>query len=257
MANKKITDFTSAATPSSTDLFEIVTDVATTPTSKKIAYSSLATGIAANGLIIEKTSGLGIKVDTATPTYPWVDLIGFMAVDEARANSATLVVYRGGSVREYRFGVSDKIDLRYHLPHDYAPGTDLFMHVHWSHNGTAITGTGTFAGTFVMSYAKGHQQASFGAEKTVVVSNTNITTANTPQYFHRIDEVQISNNGGTGGLLDSNIIEVDGMILVNFTVDTIPTITGGTTAEPFIHAIDIHYQSTGIGTKQKAPNFYV
>lgn len=211
---------------------------------------------AASGVTIDKTSGLGIKVDIASPTFPWADLIGTMVVDEAGANSAVLATYRGGSVREYRFGAGDKIDLRYHLPHDYAPGTDIYIHVHWSHNGTAITGTGTFSGTVAATYAKGHQQASFGAEVSVTISNTNITTGNTPQYWHRIEEVQLSNNGGTGGKLDTSLLEVDGLLLVNFTLDTLPTITGGTTAELFIHAIDIHYQSTGIGTKGKAPNFY-
>ena len=68
--------------------------------------------------------------------------------------------------------------------------------------------------------------------------------------------MQLSNNGGTGGLIDTSLIEPDGLLLVNFTLNTLPTITGGTTAEAFIHAIDIHYQSTGIGTKNKAAGFY-
>jgi len=32
------------------------------------------------------------------------------------------------------------------------------------------------------------------------------------------------------------------------------TMNGG--AKPFVHSIDIHYQSTGVNTKNKAPNFY-
>jgi len=213
--------------------------------------------INAAGVLIEKTSGLGIKVDLTAPSWPWADLIGIMVVDEAGTNAATLAAYRGGNVREYRFGAADKIDMRFHLPHDYAPGTDLFIHVHWSHNGTAITGTGTFSGMISYTYAKGHQQSAFSAEKQVVITNSNITTANTPQYHHRIEEVQLSSSGGSATLLDSDLVEVDGLLLVNFTLNTLPTITGGTTAELFIHAIDIHYQSTGIGTKQKSPNFYV
>ena len=140
---------------------------------------------------------------------------------------------------------------------DWVPGTDLYIHVHWSHNGTAITGTGTFSSTVAHSYAKGYDQASFTAEETLTCADTNVTTANTPQYRHKITEIQLSGSGGTGGLLDTEILEIDGLIFVNFTLDTIPTITGGTTAEPFIHFVDIHYQSTQLATKARnGPAFY-
>jgi hypothetical protein len=41
-------------------------------------------------------------------------------------------------------------------------------------------------------------------------------------------------------------------------VTTIPSITGGSTNEPFLQTIDIHYQTTdgAAGTKNKSPNFY-
>lgn len=34
---------------------------------------------------------------------------------------------------------------------------------------------------------------------------------------------------------------------------TVPTVTGGSF---FIHYVDIHYQSTNLGTKQKSPDFW-
>ena len=184
-----------------------------------------------------------------------------MVVDESGANSASLAAYRddgsGNLVREYRFSVNDKVDLRFHIPHDYVPGSHLYIHSHWSHNGTAITGTGTMTTTYGCSYAKGYDQAAFSAVKTATISDTNVTTGNTPQYRHKILEAAISDTGGTGNLLDSSLIEVDGLVLVNFTVTVIPTITGGTTVEPFIHFIDIHYQSTQLATKQRnGPDFY-
>ena len=27
-------------------------------------------------------------------------------------------------------------DITFHLPHDYVPNTDIFIHVHWTHAGT-------------------------------------------------------------------------------------------------------------------------
>ena len=197
----------------------------------------------------------GIKVDTATPTWPWADLIGPVIVDAAGANAPTLGAFIGGSVRRWAFSAGDKADCEFHIPHDYLPGSDMYIHVHWAHNGTTISGN--FVGTFVYTYAKGHNQAVFGAEKTVSVSYATVNIATTPRYQHRIEETQLSINGGSATLLDSSLIEVDGVIGVNYTQTTIPTITGGTPNEPFVFFIDIHYQSTGIGTKQRAPNFYV
>lgn len=52
------------------------------------------------------------------------------------------------------------------------------------------------------------------------------------------------------------IYSENGIILIHFDATTIPTITGGS-GKPFCFYLDIHYQSTSIGTKQKSPDFYV
>lgn len=204
--------------------------------------------------VLPKTSGFGIKVDTATPTYPWRDLEGVLYPDPAGVNSPTLAAVRGGLVRNYFYSVNDKMDFAFHIPHDYVPGTDLYIHIHWSHNGTAISGSLTVS--LATTYAKGHNQAAFPAEKTVTITYATVNIATTPQYQHRIDEVQWSSNGGSASLFDSAKVETDGMILGTMTVTGIPTITGGSTNEPFIVYIDLHYQSTNIGTKAKAPGFW-
>jgi hypothetical protein len=205
--------------------------------------------------VIDKTSGSGIKVDTTTPTFPWRDLEGQIVPRASAPNAASLAIYRAGSVREWTFALNDVSDNRFHLPHDYLPGSDLYIHVHWSHNGTGISGN--FVTTHRSTYAKGHNQAIFPAEKTVTNSQVTANIGTTPQYQHFIVETQLSTPGGSASLLDSDLLEPDGLILMNSQVTTIPTITGGSPNTPFIHYIDIHYQSTGIGTKQKAPNFYV
>ena len=50
---------------------------------------------------------------------------------------------------------------------------------------------------------------------------------------------------------------MDGVIKVAMKVITVPTITGGSVAEVFVATADCHYQSSNLGTKQRAPNFYV
>ena len=203
--------------------------------------------------IFPKTSGNGIKVDTATPTYPWADMIGIFRIDTSAP--PTLAAFRGGFVRDYFFSAGQQLDVLIHVPHDYAAGTNVFLHVHWSHNGTAISGN--FVATCRHIYAKGHNQEIFPAEKTVTVTYATVNIATTPQYIHRIDEVQLSSSGGSATLVDTALIEPDGVFMINMDVTTIPTITGASQNKPCVFFVDLHYQSTGIGTKAKAPNFYV
>jgi hypothetical protein len=212
------------------------------------------------GLVLDSTAptlidpGQGIMVDLDAPSYPWHDLHGHVVPRSATPNNATLEVFRGGFVREWAFAAADVSDNRFHIPHDYAPGTDLFIHVHWGHNGTAISGNAVF--TFRSTYAKGHNQASFPAEKTLTLTYNTVDIATTPQYRHRIDEIQLSTPGGSATLLDTDLMEADGLILLNTEFTTIPVITGGAPNSPFIFVIDLHYQSTGIGTKNKINPFY-
>ncbi len=218
-----------------------------------VNFTDLRDGV--GGLQLPKTSGLGIKVDsTGTPTFPWADLIGDITPKTSGVGAPALAAFRGGNVRSFFYGAGEDGDCVFHIPHDYVPGSDLYIHLHWGHNGTAISGS--LVVNIYVTYAKGHDQAAFAAEinPTITVSTPDIATI--PRWQHRVDEIQLSAASPTAAQLDSDIIEADGLILVHFDVTTIPTITGGSPNEPTIFTLDIHYQSTGVGTKQKAPDFW-
>lgn len=206
-----------------------------------------------SGIVIPKASGTGFKVDPAAPTFGWKDLIGDINPKGSGAGTPARTVYNGGTLAGLAFSANDLCDFVYHIPHDYVPQSDLFWHVHWSHNGTAISGNAVFTAYF--SYALGFNQANFTAEKNqaITYATTNITT--TPRYRHRVDEIQITTAGGAADKLDSTAIsEPDGVILLTLKLTTLPTITGGSL---FVHTADIHYQTISpSGTKNKAPNFY-
>jgi hypothetical protein len=208
-----------------------------------------------SNVILPKPPGHGIKVDTDSPTFPWHDLIGAIRPKATGAGSPTSSAFRGGRYLAYSFAVNDQVDLDFHIPHDYLPGSDLFIHLHWSHNGTAISGT--LAASWAWTYSKGHNRDDFGAEQTLTQSVSVTSIADCPQYRHRIEEIKLSTPGGGNNRLDSTIIEPDGLLLVNLRITGIPTITGGSPNRPFILFADIHYQSTCVGTKQRAPDFYV
>jgi hypothetical protein len=204
----------------------------------------------ATSISLPKTSGTAIKVENG---FAWRDLTGDITPKTTGAGSPTLDTIIG-NIRGWRYSAGDDGDCVFHLPHDYAPGTDLFFHAHWTHNGTAISGI--FEITVSATYAKGHQQASFAAQKVTTILDGSLSIGTAPRYHHRIPEIQFTVAGGDTNKIDTNLLEVDGLILVHFDVAAIPTISGGDANEPFLLTFDIHYQSTCLGTKNKSPGFY-
>jgi hypothetical protein len=133
--------------------------------------------------------------------------------------------------------------------------SDLYIHCHWTHNGTVISWS--LVNTYEFTYSKWHNQALYSATKTITqtISTPDITTI--PQYKHRVDEVQFSSNWWSATLLDSSLLEPDWVIVMKFMPTTIPTITWWTGWNtPRITQVDLHYQATNITTKNKVPNFY-
>lgn len=199
------------------------------------------------GQVYPKTMGIGIKIDNAFPDWGWCDLTAPL-IWSHDASDPSYEIYQG-AIKQLRFDVGKSIDINFHLPHDYAMGTDLFIHFHWSHASGTLT-SGSVTGAFEATYAKGHNQGSFVTPVSILASQE----ASLIRYQHMIAEVPLSAVGGVGGLLDTNNLEVDGLILCNFEL-TANDMDGG--ALPFVHIIDIHYQSTGLPTKQKSPDFWI
>jgi hypothetical protein len=199
-----------------------------------------------DGKIFPKTKGVGIQIDRADPDFGWKDIVG-TSKGGLSTSPPSSEVYQGG-IRQYRFEVGDDIVYDYHLPHDYAPDTDIFIHTHWSHNNSDVT-AGSVTWQIEAMYAKGFNQSFF---LTPILVNI-VASASTIRYQHMTSEIQLSAPGGVGGLLDTNLLEVDGILIVKvvLTANTMDNL-----AKPFLHTTDIHYQSTGIPTKNKAPDFW-
>lgn len=230
---------------SSVDSDGIISTLGFTPVNK-------AGDIMTGSLGFPATSGTALKIGS---TYGWKDLIG----DVAGKNSGTAAPQQKllySTVRAWAYSAGDQGDLLFHIPHDYAPGTDMFLHFHWTHNGTNISGALSLNCSAI--YAKGHQQMSFAAPTALTVATGALNITNCAQYLHRIEEVQLTTPGGNSAMLDANAIEVDGILMVSFTAATIPAITGSPTGinVPFLLSADLHYQTTSLPTKNKSPNFY-
>jgi hypothetical protein len=211
----------------------------------KLYFDPSGSGI----VILPKTAGAGSKFDPTGPVYGWKDIIGEVHARNSGAAAPTLTTYRG-NIQEYQMDSTDYVFNTFHIPHDYVPGTDIYIHVHWSHISAAVTG-GSITWQFESTYAKGYGQGSgsiFAAPGTITVAGSvGSSGAGNSQYEHQISEVQLSAASPTGGQLDSDNIEVDGIIMVatNWTANNLT----GATPNPFIHFVDLHYQATFGGTK--------
>lgn len=216
---------------------------------------SVADATLTGNVTLPTTAGKGVKRGA---DFGWVDLIGAIQPKTTGAGTPALGAWRGGTVRTFFFQANDKIDFVYHMPHDWVPGTDLYIHVHWGHHGTNISGSFVF--DFYTTFARGFNQSSNGnfvTEKKTTLTVDSLSISNTPQYRHRTDEVQLTTVGGAADKLDTSALEVDGLLLMTGVMTTIPTITGGATNLPSIFTIDIHYQSISAGsTKNRRPDFY-
>ena len=196
----------------------------------------------------------GLKVgDYATGTYGWHDIIGNIHIDEDDVNAPKFTLYRGVRTKARQFLPTTTEGLvDFHIPHDYVLGTPIHIHIHWSHASTLVTG-GSVTWGFELMHSKGHNQGAFNTPVNIAI----VAPTSTVQYQHRIDETIASSSGGTATTLDTNLLEPDGIIQGAIYLDSNDlTVSGGGIPDPFVHFVDIHYQSTGVPTLNRAPNFY-
>lgn len=174
----------------------------------------------------------------------WRDNIVPFDVEAGNPNAPVLNVIRGG-IKRYTFfaGELSEASASWHIDHDYAPGTKLYLHVHWVCP-TAALGTARWG--FEYTVAKGHQQQAFPEPTTVYVEQA----TNGVPYMHYVGEVSEANaiDGAALG------IEPDTIILVRCFRDG-AHVNDTLAADVFGICLDLHYQADRLTTPNKAPNF--
>ncbi len=216
--------------------------------------------VAGGGLVVPKTVGTGIKVDVSDPTFGWKDLLGEIS-GQGGSTGPRWNTYQG-SLKQYQFNRNvTESWINFHLPHDFLPGTDMYIHAHWSQIVVDTGGPDGVPGDvewkFDISYASGYSTpGGVGHGFSAPVTFTVVQQGSTTQFAHMIAEVQFAQSGGGGGMLDSDLIEIDGILMVRVyrergnPADTL-------TEDPFLHYSDCHHVSSGImGTKRKGFPFY-
>lgn len=175
----------------------------------------------------------------------WRDNIVEIKVDSSSPNAPTLGAVRGG-ILAWQFFPNELTEAHsaFHIDHDYAMGTKLYLHVHWV---CTTANIGTVRWGFEYTVAKGHQQQGFPATTTVYLEQT---TTGTP-YMHYVGEVSEAN--AIDGLALG--IEPDTVILCRLFRDGAHI--NDTLEEPvFGLYLDLHYQADRATTPNKVPNFF-
>jgi hypothetical protein len=193
-----------------------------------------------SNLVLPKTTNTGIKVDVATPTFGWRDILGQIQTRGVGATDPDWGAIGGSVLSAYKFSINDVCWISYHIPHDYVPGSDWYVHVHWLPSGTD---SNSVKWQIDWMYADGHNQQAFPVAS--LTSDTMEQTVGGTQYQHYITESDAQS--GTS-------MEPDGIIYMK-----ISRITNGGTDNAndiFVLQMDVHYQSTNMATKNRAPNFY-
>lgn len=82
------------------------------------------------GAVLGAQSGIGIVLDPNAPDYGWHNMLGAIDVRGTGPNDPDFVAYGATAFRAYRFSATgeDEIFIGYHIPHDYVPGSAVFLH---------------------------------------------------------------------------------------------------------------------------------
>lgn len=185
-----------------------------------------------------------IRSETDTNSFDgepgWQDLRGNFIGSRlgTLANAPTWTAVQG-NVFGYTFGTTgtDEVWLTFHVPHDYVPGTPIYIHMHWA---PTNTNTGTVRWAVEYSLAKGYSQAAFPATTTVFLEQAASGTALT----HQIIETSLAD------AIPATNLEPDVLILAHVYRDG-SHVNDTYNAPAFGFECDLHYQSQGTTTKNK------
>lgn len=183
-----------------------------------------------------------------TGTAGWKDILGAPNVRGSGSNDPAFNSPTGFSnLRFFEFpgtGPMKEIYFYYHIPHDWADGTDFYFHVHHFPEAASPSGVVRWNFEYTFAGAPGTTDDTFSTSTTVITADE--TYGSSDQYKHFITETTAQT------LTD---ITVDGIIVCRVYRD--PALGADTSTDSaFILTCDLHYQCNKLVTKNKADPFY-
>lgn len=168
------------------------------------------------GLIVPKGAGTGIKVDTDAPGWGWADMLGTIDVRGTSGGAnPKWAVYLGG-IYQYSWGTVGGVTecfINYHLTHDFIPGTDIYIHAHYS---TVAAPTGQVNWLFEAAAAAGYDRDLFeGTDGSAATITVGAVSTPTGVRRHTIAETLLATAGGLVSIADNVSITSGAAILTS------------------------------------------
>lgn len=195
--------------------------------------SEVGGAVAVAGGLSTTTGGFNVRT---AQNGEWRDLITQLRVPASGPSIPVLTAVGSGVIRHPAWAINDQLWTDWYIQHDYAPNTDVFLHMHWHSGGTS---TAVVVWEFTFYHAKGNNQGNFafaGAGTVITASQAAHGTA----FRHMITETAAVTISG---------LEPDSMLcsrirrITNGSADNADLIFGFQT--------DLHYQALSIGTKNR------
>ena len=202
-------------------------------------------------VVITPKRGYGLKFgnksianNSSTERFGWRDITGQITLRGVGAADPTWAQIGTSAFYAYKFDLNDSVFLTMHVPHDYVPDTDIFFHAHWLSDGTE---TASVRWEYTYMYARGFSQDAFNTSGTVVYSEEGAAGV---AYTHHVTE--------SDAVTVANLDEPDGIVYYRIRrVANTDSPQVDNTDAVFLLTSDIHYQSSNLGTVNKAPRFYI
>lgn len=222
--------------------------------SQVIIHSALAVEgqVTENGLDVltelEAASEKAVSLSSPASNVGWRDITSEVIVRGTGSASPVWSQLGSSPFHAYQFTVGRECWLNFHINHDYKPGGQILLHVHWT-----TAGTSTIPVVWELTYAvaKGHNQTNGGtfpyAAPPYYTGTVQLSQAPSGVPFrHMVTEMTQSINVTNA--------EVDSIIMVH--LKRISAGSSNNNDPVFVLTADCHYESDRVFTLNKAPNFY-
>lgn len=197
-----------------------------------------------NGFSVSNTGKIYVDNGT-TKTFGWNDNVQMFTVKTAGTTDPQISLLFG-NMYGYTWSPSarNEVWVDFHILHDYAVGTPVYPHIHWM---PTTNNSGTVRWGIEYTVAQGHGIDTFPTTTSTVYIEQTISNAN--RYKHMIAEVSDAN------AIPATDLNIDGFIKMRVFRDATHA---NDTYPDTVHAwcVDLHYQTSQLSTKNKAPGFF-
>lgn len=195
-----------------------------------------------SGFLLNKAHKIHVDAENS---YGWGDIIGEIIAKGGSGSPSFAAITGLGNMYGYKFPGntgSTEVFVNFHIPHDYADGTDIYFHTHWI-NATATPSTNNVVWQFEYTIAKGHGQQAFPAPSGPL---TVTQACNATRYWHHVAE--------TTAVSSANL-EVDSIIMCRVFRDTAHASDTNADTDVYLLTADVHYQKNKFATKNRGYPF--